>query len=96
MSDKVGVLISTGFGAGWSTWNSPECALDQELVQAFEDNLSKEEIMAIAEKNWPDSYKGGLMDCYVCWLDRGTKFRITEYDGAESIEFSDTTDWSVA
>lgn len=65
MSDKIGVLVSYGFGAGWSTWNSPECATDQELVQAFEDNLSEDEIMAIAEKNWPDTYKGGLLDCKV-------------------------------
>lgn len=96
MDGKVGVLVSQGYGAGWSTWNCPECAVDQELVQAFENNLSEDEIMAIAEKNWPDAYKGGLLDCSVVWVDKGTAFRITEYDGAESIEFADTMNWTIA
>jgi hypothetical protein len=95
MSEQIGVLVSHGFGAGWSTRNSPECALDQELVQAFEDNLSEDKIMEIARINWPDNYMGGLMDCSVYWIDKGTKYRITEYDGAESIEFDTSDYWSV-
>lgn len=96
MSDKIGILVSGGFGAGWSTWNEPECALDQELVQALENKLSEEEIMAIAEKNWPKSYKGGLMNCEVIWVDKGTQYRITEYDGNESIQFNTFDHWNIA
>ena len=90
MTKKIGVLVSTGFGAGWSTLNSPECALDQELVGAIEANLAADQIKAIAERNWPDAYLGGLLDCYVEWVDEGTAFRIEEYDGAESIHFPDS------
>lgn len=96
MSNQIGILVSSGYGAGWSTWNEPECALDQELVQAFENKLSEDEIMAIAEKNWPKSYKGGLMDCEIVWVDEGTQFRITEYDGYESIEFNTYHHWNIA
>jgi hypothetical protein len=96
MTKKIGVLISTGFGAGWSTWNSPECALDQELVGAIEVNLPAEQIKAIAERNWPKAYLGGLLDCDVVWVDEGTAFRIEEYDGAESIHFPDGYSWQIA
>lgn len=93
---QIGVLVSKGYGAGWSTWNQPECALDQELVEAFEAGKSEQEIMDIAKKNWPESYYGGLMDCTVVYVPKGTRFLITEYDGYESIEFDYSVDWQVA
>jgi hypothetical protein len=96
MTKKIGVLVSTGFGAGWSTWNNPECALDQELVAAIEANLPAEQITAIAKRNWPNAYLGGLLDCDVKWVDEGTAFRIEEYDGAESIHFPDSYNWQIA
>ena len=96
MSEQIGVLVSHGFGAGWSTWNSTDCALDQELAQAFESGMSEDDILAIANRNWPENYLGGLLDCSVHWIDKGTQFRITEYDGAESIEFNTPNHWSVA
>jgi hypothetical protein len=96
MSKQIGVLVSRGYGAGWSTWNSPECALDQELVVAIEAKLPAEQIEAIAKCNWPDAYLGGLLDCEVEWVDEGTAFRIEEYDGAESISFPDSYNWQIA
>lgn len=96
MKDKVGVLVSKGYGAGWSTWNDKDCALDQELVQAFENDLPYEQILLIAQKNWPTNYMGGLSGCEVVWVTKGTPFRITEYDGYESIEYAETLDWQIA
>lgn len=83
---QIGVLVSRGYGAGWSSWGKPEMALDKELVEAFERGASDEEKGAIAKKNWPDAYVGGLFDCYIEYLDKGTLFRINEYDGYETIE----------
>lgn len=82
---KVAVLVSEGYGAGWSTWGKRESCLDQELALAFLDGSSKETICAIAKKNWPDQYDGGLLGCEVHFLDKGTRFRIDEYDGAEGL-----------
>lgn len=98
MSDlkKVGVLVSRGYGAGWSTWGRPEMALDQEIVEAIEAELPYERIEEISKRNWPDAYLGGLYQCKVVWLDEGTAFRIDEYDGAESIHFPDDYRWQVA
>ncbi len=98
MSDvkQIGVLVSRGFGAGWSTWNEPACALDQELVTAIEAGVSYEELEGIAKRNWPDAYTGGLHDCEVVWINEGTLFSIEEYDGAESIHFANSYTWQVA
>lgn len=95
MSDKIGIIYSPGFGAGWSTWGDSEQALDQELAYAIE-NLPYEEWVKVAEKNWPAAYKGGLDDCKVEWVEKGTAFSIEEYDGSEHIEFADRKSWSIA
>lgn len=58
---KVAVLVSHGYGAGWSTWGERESCLDQELALAFLDGSSEETISAIAKKNWPDQYDGGFV-----------------------------------
>ncbi len=96
MENKVGIIWSPGFGAGWSTWGCPEMALDQELAIVIDSGAPYAEILKVAEKNWPDQYMGGLDDCQVEWVDKGTAFSIDEYDGSESIEFADRKSWSVA
>jgi hypothetical protein len=95
---KVAVLISTGWGAGWSTWNteSPEMLFDPTLVQMVEDDADMSELVAYAEKQWPNAYHGGLDELAVRWIDQGTEFRVTEYDGAESIEIKQDINWIVA
>jgi len=92
--DKVGILYSPGFGAGWSTWGtSPGMELDQELAHAVEAG-DKGKIMEIVERNWPDEYHGGVDQLAVEWVEQGTPYYINEYDGSEEIVFSD--DFKVA
>jgi hypothetical protein len=81
---KVAVLVSHGFGAGWSTWNSSceELIFDKELVQAVLENKQKN-ILSIAKKLCPDGYFGGIDGLTVEWVPKGEQFEITEYDGAE-------------
>src|SRR5258708_5572262 len=89
---KVAVLYSPGFGAGWSTWNTEEgvaefMSMDAEVVQAFLDGGGAA-ASAVVEKKYPGKYCCvlGASDLKVAWLDQGTRFRIDEYDGSESIE----------
>jgi len=84
MKEQVAIIYSPGFGAGWSTWGCPEMALDQELAKAIETG-GNHEVYRVASENWPDGYKGGLLDCVVRWVDKGTLFEIREYDGSESL-----------
>ena len=83
--DKVAVIVSPGFGAGWSTGGDPKSALDQTLAAAIEAERSAEEISEIADRNWPGQHQGGLSDATVVWMQRGQAFYIQERDGHESI-----------
>ena len=82
---RVAVIVSPGYGAGWSTWGKPEMALDGELAQAILAEKPLPELSAIATKNWPEAYLGGLEDCVVEWVNEGAQFEIEEYDGSESL-----------
>ena len=94
---KVAVLYSPGFGAGWSTWNKgvPEIVFDPAVV-AFVENKHWAELQTYVTLKYPGLYIGGMKDLAVAWLPEGTEFRIGEYDGAESIEIKDNTDWITA
>ena len=81
---KTAVLVSPGFGAGFSTWNKPEMAVDFDLVEAF----LKEDMVRfhyIIEEKYGEAYTGGVNDLEVQWITEGTQFMIEEYDGNESI-----------
>lgn len=94
---EVAVLVSPGFGAGWSTWNSDiDCLFTPEIVQMCLAEKPKSEIEARAAEIWPDGYWGGADDVQVVWIPKGTIFRIDEYDGSESIETYDSVGWFVA
>lgn len=94
---KVAVLYSPGYGAGWSTWASEceQCLFDPETVD-WVLNDKKDPPPDWKEKFGECFYDGGSSDLEVIWVPIGTAFRIDEYDGSESISFSDTTEWIVA
>ena len=84
---QVAVLISPGFGAGWSTWASDSAEamiFDSRLVDYVLTN-GTEGLANYAMDLGYDSYMGGAKDVEVIWLDAGTRFVIEEYDGSESI-----------
>jgi len=86
---QVAVLVSHGFGAGWSTWNSSEAnpqalMFDPDMVQAILAGHHEKAEM-IAKLKYPDTYTGGVEDLVVEWVNKGDRFEITEYDGNESL-----------
>ena len=93
---KVAVLISSGYGSGWSTWNNSDICFDYEVVQwVLDDKPNAEEFMKKTEdrlKLWT----GGMNNLEVVWLKPGTCFRISEYDGYESIVFEHEFTWFTA
>lgn len=85
---KIGVLVSEGFGAGWSTWgdDAEYMAMDKTLVEMKLRNATADEVAAHIEKEKGAApYMGGWADASVVWLDKGTAFTIEEYDGSESL-----------
>ena len=98
------VLISPGFGAGWSTWNDPRIAFDERLIRAFERGISEEDMKDLCMECGYGSgmyceaspYMGGFSDLRVVDIPSGTLFQIKEYDGSEYIEYFDEDEWYVA
>jgi hypothetical protein len=97
---KVAVLVSSGYGAGWSTWCYDDCRekmmYDPMLVELVEGNASRENLEYYVRTAYPDQYTGGLDGIYVQWIPQGTQFRINEYDGAETVEYYEPGNWEVA
>jgi hypothetical protein len=94
----VAVLVSCGFGAGWSSWGMPEEALfDPVIVDFVEENKTNtEEFSEYLEKKYSEVFTGGAGDLIVVWVPEGKEFRIDEYDGAESLVLKDNESWITA
>lgn len=103
---KLAILVSKGYGAGWSTWNTYgiDLAIDRRIIEVYMETKAygrKANLESLCE--WLDSigykdiYMGGWNDLEIVWVDEGFTFRIDEYDGAESIEILDISeDWCKA
>ena len=94
------VLISPGFGAGWSTWNELGMATDVRIIDAFEHGVSEDEMKQLCvdlgytggfEGTTP--FMGGFDELEIVEVPAGKLFQIREYDGSEYIEVFDDSDW---
>lgn len=84
----IAVLVSPGFGSGWSTWNSPEMAYDKRIVEAFLEDINRYEIEELCEEWGYDScYTGGWSRIRLEWVPVGERYYIHEYDGAETLVY---------
>lgn len=94
----VAVLVSPGYGAGWSTWSSRSEAMMfcPELVHAVLNKAPLASLEEIARRLFPDEYHGGLRDIEVEWVKEGTQFTIDEYDGSETLRYASKHDWVTA
>jgi len=101
-SGQVAVLYSPTYGAGWYTWNTqyPDMIFDPSVVHMVLDSKDEKEMMervtVYASLKWPEAYLGGVDGLTVAWIPEGKQFRITEYDGNESIDLKDNDGWFVA
>lgn len=88
------VLISPGYGAGWSTWEGEGLATDVRLIDAFERGISAVEMQELcADLGYGDVYMGGFRDLKIIEVPKDTLFQIREYDGSEYIEVFDESGW---
>ena len=100
--DDIALLLSPGYGAGWSTWNYPELAYDKRVIEFWMEhrNENPNEIKGAKElfKSWgyEDIYWGGFRDIELTWIRKGRVFRIVEYDGSEHIEMFNDAGWLIA
>lgn len=91
------VLISPGYGVGWSTWNDSRMAIDKDLIEFFERGCTEEEMADFCVKKGYDfPYMGGFENLEVTEVPQGCQFRINEYDGHEYIDICEEGDWLYA
>ena len=89
-------MVSHGYGGGFHTWGAPiEAIFDPILVDLIE-NFKIQEAIDYVLKTYPDAYEGGVKDLDIEWIPEGAKFIINEYDGSESIQLMDDTNWITA
>lgn len=90
---NVAVLISGGFGAGWSTWaregEGEALLFDSRIVDAVLAGWEGDKIVSLCESLGYESYMGGVDGIRVEWLEQGTRFLVEEYDGSESLRTFD-------
>lgn len=94
---KVAVLYSPGFGAGWFSWHHVyELLFDPVVVEMVEKKEYHTKIENYCLEKYGDdvSIFGDKLE--IAWLDVGTKFKIREYDGSESIETEESIEWLLA
>lgn len=88
---KVAVLYSKDYGAGWSTWNTEleELVFHPKIVEMVlngrQSEINEDWLAENLGEEYADVYCGGAGDLTIEWVPVGTKFLITEYDGAESV-----------
>jgi len=109
-SFEVAVLISGGFGAGWSTWTPEyssillfhkdivEFILEKPAETCVDAEVWDSELSALVEAlvGDDDVYMGGAEQLEVIWLPEGTPFIVTEYDGAEGLRTLANYEWQKA
>jgi hypothetical protein len=94
---KVAVVYSPGFGAGWYTWNQehPELLFDPTIVKYVEDQ-DLDSLRSYMGLKFPEVYVSDYNDLTVKWIPQGIEFRISEYDGNESVVTKQDDTWFVA
>ena len=93
---KVAVLVSPGYGAGWYTWHGEEQLIYDPSIVEWVEQEAFDKIVTYMELKYPDVYCGGLEDLEVNWVPAGDRFRIDEYDGAESLVLESNEKWLTA
>lgn len=87
---KVAIVLSAGYGAGWGSWNygvHDVIMFHPKIVQMVEEGREMDITEEWLEKELglEEVFTGGRGGLYIKWVPEGTKFRIDEYDGAETI-----------
>ena len=97
----VAVLYSPGYGAGWYSWAVIEDGIeallfDPEVVAWVEGEKVGPVPDMAAKYGFSYFYDGGADNLVIGWVPVGSKFRINEYDGHETIVLIDDERWITA
>ena len=110
---EIGILVSYGYGAGWSSWSEYgiKLAVDKRIIEKFNEHIDDDEWCReigsfhdndiqtefqnfLSSIGYDNVYLGGLKDCKLVFVPKGSAVRITEYGGNENLEIG-YTDYTV-
>ena len=101
--DEVAVLYSTGYGAGWYTWNDnyPGLLFDPKIVMWVLDGKPDDQLTSLKEyvKNTYDGVylsNSNLLTLEIQLVPYNTRFQVTEYDGYEGVVLEKDMKWIIA
>ena len=89
---EYGILVSPGFGSGWGSWNTIRLAYDRKVIEYWQEHkkdCNTEQIsIDLAKLGHPGVYVSwtNWLNLRLEWIPVGMRWRIREYDGAETIE----------
>jgi len=105
---KVGVIYKPTYGYGWYSWHKVEELLyDPSLIYMLEElkksttnNSFMDWLDNIEDylKDYPNKefkYLGGAEELEIKWIPIGTLFRISEFDGMETVVLQNEDDWLI-
>lgn len=85
-NNHVAVIYSPGYGAGWYTWHRVEELIFDPSIVYWIETSEYDKIRAYMVLKYPDVYVSQInFNLAIRWIPIGSQFRITEYDGAESV-----------
>lgn len=96
ITKEIAVIIYNNYG-GWYTngvfYGNPDL-----IDLLLENEINVDMILINFKTNFPDIVISDtdVKNLAVEWIPVGTKFRICEYDGLESVEYYDMDDWEIA
>ena len=110
-ADDLLVLIAPNYGAGWSTWtggdDSEKLLTDSRIIRFYHDTYLKTKTREVGPfQEFLESL--GIHNVYITTLrplkdyleieriPKGTRFRVDEYDGSESIVYFQEENWVTA
>jgi len=82
---KIPVVISPGYGCGWSTWNSEVDPMEPTIAKAIEDKVPISQLKSIASSIYPNETLYGLETAIVKYVYSGDSFDIKDNDGYETL-----------
>ena len=99
---KRKILISPGYGAGWSTWVNDDqeefMLFDEGLISLVEEKASIEVVEQYVKEKLGVEYICllGYGQLEVRELEVGTPFQVGEYDGSEVLVVYNREDYHIA
>lgn len=79
---EIAVLISPGYGAGWSTWNYSELCYDKRVVEFWMEHADDEEYLCkLAKVNYDDAFRKEIDKMFESW-----GYREVYYGGFNQIQ----------